>query len=51
MRVVCPACGVLVKINSEREIALHYPPTDEDEDYSLVCEASGQEYEDENEEE
>lgn len=53
MRVICPVCGVLVKLNSRKEISLHYGPPDDvnGDTYDLPCEMSRVEYEDENENE
>lgn len=47
MRVLCPDCGLSVKLNEELEIPLHYgPPEDPDgEEYDLPCPASGNEFE------
>lgn len=46
VRVSCPFCGNLARINEDMEIAIHYgPPEDVDEDdYELPCEGSGQEF-------
>ena len=50
--VICPECGVIVKLNSEGEVHIHYAPTDPEEDtYDLPCEFSGMPFEDEEDEE
>jgi len=49
--VICPECGVIIKLNSEGEANIHYAPTDPEEDeYDLPCEFSGMTYADEEEE-
>lgn len=52
IRVICPFCGVFVRLVRGVEIPIHYEPAsaqDCEDDYDLPCQGSGQDYEDDEE--